>query len=165
MAWGTGSWGTRGWGADSPTPVPAQGPVVGIQTVPIAELRKLWGRDLYWDEDYRVSPAGDWLVVEREEALKQSVRRRILTSPGEWQTKPDYGIGAADFVKMRKTPAVVAELTERITTQLSRDQRIESVDRVDVEDSTNESLHISVKIVPRAQAKRAEPLVVDVEVS
>lgn len=165
MAWGTGSWGTRGFGADSPPTIPPPGPVIGLQRDPEPELRQLWGRDLFWDGDYAVSPAGDWLVVDREAALTQAIRRRVMTSPGEWETLPEYGIGAADFVKMGRTPAVVAELTERTRTQLPRDPRIDSVDRVDIDDSIGGGFKISIKVIPRARAERAEPMVVDVEVS
>lgn len=164
MTWGAGAWGTRAFGATSPPTVPGEIPPATPGTT-IRELRRLWGRDVFFKNgDYSVGPAGDWLVVDREEALRQAIIRRVITDPGEWTTLPEYGIGARAFVKARKTRAVISELRERIRTQLLREPRIASVEQVDIESDIS-TLKISIKVLAKGRAERSEPLVISVEVS
>jgi hypothetical protein len=54
--------------------------------------------------------------------------RRTITNPGEWKTKPNYGVGARLYVKAKDTPATRSELAARIRSQYLLDQRVESVD-------------------------------------
>lgn len=163
MAWGGASgWGTIGWGTGSPPTVPA---LDELGPYPAKELRKLFGRDLFWDGDYVVASSGDWAIVEGEAALRQSIIRRIITAPGEWRTRPDYGVGARHYVKARRTPGVVDELKSMIKKQLLRDPRVAEVQAVDIDTSLAEVLKISVKVKPKGKALRSEPFVAKVEVT
>lgn len=130
---------------------------------PITEVDKFFGRDLFWSDDVKVTPAGDWLLVEKEEALRQAVLRRLITSPGEWKTRPDYGVGAGDFVRARHTQATLDELAGRIRDQLLRDVRIYAVEDIATEFEDG-LLRINVAIKPRGEPKRAKPIVVSLEV-
>lgn len=97
--------------------------------------QQLLGRDVWLDvtaavPELEVTAAGDWAMVEGREALRQSLLRRLLTSPGEWATLPDYGVGARLFVKKANTSANRDELAERIRAQFLSDRRVASVDGV-----------------------------------
>lgn len=162
MAFGTSPYGPSSYGSTGAT-----APTVPATSVfPEKELVAAFGRDLFFDTDYRVTDAGDWLIVEFEDALRQSMRRRIITTPGEWQTNPDYGVGARLFLKARRTPAMIDELRERIRSQMQADERIRSVEQVDIDTETiADGLKISVKVQPKGRADRVKPVLVSVEVT
>lgn len=133
----------------------------------------LFGRDLWFDvslptaPDLVVTPAGDWKLAEGRDALRQSLIRRIITNPGEWQTLPEFGAGVRLFVKAKDTPAMRQELEEKIRGQLMRDDRVASVDQVVIERLANDGagLQIFVQVTPRGDSLRAVPLVASVEVT
>ena len=118
---------------------------------------RLFGRDLFFDvsdangADLKVAPSGDWLTVTGREALRQSVIRRLLTSPGEWRTKPDYGVGLRDFVKTKNTSTAREYLKTRIRSQLLKDTRIQEVRDVRFDTSVASTLRIAVYVVPKGQ--------------
>ena len=153
-------------------PGPAAGSS-GVSNTEIAGQRsRAFGSDIWFDvsegqdADMEVTPAGDWLPVEGTEALRQAVLRRIITNPGEWQTLPDYGVGARLFVKARNTPAARAELEERIRSQLGREPRVGSVEQVLVEQlDDNVGIKVSVQIVPAGETDRAIPIVASVQIT
>lgn len=97
--------------------------------------------------DMMVTPAGDLLTVSQRECLRQAILRRIITRPGEWATLPDYGIGAADYIKEKNSPAKREELRAKIVGGLMKDTRIARVDAVEVEVSEN-MLRIAVRVTP-----------------
>lgn len=132
--------------------------------VPIDQVDRFFGRDLFFDGDMAVTPAGDWLTVEGREALRQAIRRRIVTNPGEWQTLPDYGVGARLFVKAKNTAAARDELVQRISGQLAAEQRIAQILEVILDtDSIPDGLKISVKVQPTGETQRNRPVIVTVE--
>lgn len=146
---------------------------VGVSDKELANtIDRLFGRDIWYDvtngldSDYQVNAAGDWLMVEGREALRQSLTRRIITNPGEWATKPEYGVGARLFVKAKNTLAARQELEERIRAELSKDQRVDSIDKVVIEQlSDGPGLRISVVVIPKGETQRRQPLVASVEVT
>lgn len=134
------------------------------------QLDKLFGKDIWFDvtqggeADYEVTDAGDWKLAEGRVALRQAIIRRIITDPGEWQTLPNYGVGARMFVKAKNTRAARDELSERIRGQLLQDPRIEKVDAVNVEINPD-SVRIAVTVTPKGQSIRNSPVRAAVEVS
>lgn len=155
-------------------------PANGYQGVPSSEIasqdRRFYGRDIYFEiaapdvalgqANYVTTAAGDWAAVEGREALRQSLIRRLVTSPGEWATKPDYGVGARQYVKARNTASVRKELESRIRAQFMRDPRVLSVDIVTVAqlDDGAPGLKISVQVTPRGRLRTDQPLPVRLEV-
>lgn len=129
----------------------------------LTEEDRLWGRDVWFDGDYRVAPAGDWLVAERSVALRQALIRRWTTPPGAFAAHPGYGAGALDFVKARKTQANADELAGRIREQSLRDPRVLKAEGVAIEWLT-EGLKIRAAITPRATEARQRVLVITTEV-
>lgn len=128
---------------------------------------RLFGRDIWFDVtreriDRVVTAKGDWKLVDGVEALRQSLIRRIITNPGEWQTKPDYGVGARLFVKQRMTSTVIADLQTRIRSQMLKDARVDRVDQVIVERS-NGVLHIVVTIVAKGRDINSSPINIGVD--
>lgn len=119
------------------------------------QIDKLYGRDIWFDHSAQgvvqrqVTPDGDWLMVEGIAALRQAIIRRIITNPGEWQTSPDYGVGARNYVKERNTRASREALSNRIKDQLSQDPRVAKVEQVVVE-SSDALLRIAVQVTPKA---------------
>lgn len=136
---------------------------------------QFFGRDIYFEiaapdatlgeADYVVNAAGDWTAVTGREALRQSLLRRLITSPGEWQTKPDYGVGARQYVKAKNLLATRNELEARIRAQFLRDPRVERVDTVTVAqlDDGSAGVKISVFVTPRGRLRSDRPLPVQLE--
>lgn len=131
---------------------------------PISEVDKLFGRDVYMALDTATSPAGDWTLVEGEEALKQSLRHRTVTNPGEFRTRPDYGVGAGMYVRARQTQATRAELAGRIRQQYLRDQRVLAVEDVAMEWSDG-LLKLAVGVTAKGTPLKGKAVLVTVEVN
>jgi phage baseplate assembly protein W len=132
---------------------------------PADQVDRLFGRDLFFDGDTRTTPAGDWLLVDGREALRQALIRRVLTNPGEWKTLPDYGAGARMFVKAKDTRAARDELVSRIRGQLAAETRVGSVDQVAIERTPDGALKVAVTVTPAGRAERARPVTASVEVT
>jgi phage baseplate assembly protein W len=115
------------------------------------------GRDILFDDDFHVASNHDWQLVEGEAALRQWVYHCLITSPGEYAARPDFGVGVEDFLKEELTESRQAELTTRIKTNLQRDKRIQSASAVvDAFDDGN-GLTVSITIVVRGQALTLRP--------
>lgn len=137
----------------------------------ITEYDRLNGRDIWFDlssatkgGDYEVAPNGDWKLAQGREALRQSIIRRILTNPGEWQTLPDFGVGARLFVKARNTRATREELKSRIKAQVTSDPRVDKVAQIVVED-IDDGIKISVEVLAVGRSFANEALTASVEVT
>lgn len=154
-------------------------PPFGAQTVPASDVEsqqaRFYGEDIWYDvsradpttgtADYVVSAAGDWSIASGLEALRQSLLRRLITAPGDWQTKPEYGVGAAQFVKRQLTPAVLAELESRIRSQFLQDDRVESVSTVNIERLDGiDGIKITVFVVAAGRLRQDAPLPVQIAI-
>lgn len=156
-------------------------PPSGYQGTPEAEQddqeARFFGADIWLDvaapdvqlgqAKYVTTAAGDWALVRGREALRQSLLRRLITNPGEWQTKPEYGVGARQYVKAKNTSSVRAELESRIRSQFARDPRVHSVDIVSLYplDNGSPGLKVSVTVTPRGRLRSDQPLVVEMDVT
>lgn len=138
------------------------------------QTARFYGLDIWFDVSkpdatgqaaYIVTPAGDLALASGREALRQSLLRRTITDPGEWQTLPDYGVGARQFVKGKNTAAEQAELTTRVRAQYLRDPRVKSVDLVIVTplEDGSPGLRLSVQVTPAGQLG-VQPLPVHLEI-
>lgn len=145
-------------------------PSVQADTSLAAAQRRLLGVDIWLDVsdgqnvDRIVTAARDWRLVEGEEAVRQSLLRRLMTSPGGWKTKPSYGVGARGFLKRPSTAATVDELAQRIVSQFMVDQRVEAVSAVTADWSDN-LLRISVLVKLRGRVVNNKPLLVQAMVN
>lgn len=135
-----------------------------------SQIDRFFGRDIWFDvrqgreADYVITDAGDWKVASGLVALRQAIIRRIITDPGEWQTLPNYGVGARMFVKAKNTRSARDELAQRIRGQLLQDDRIAAVNSVEVEINPT-SVRIAVTITPKGQSLKNQPVRAAVEIS
>lgn len=134
-----------------------------------SELDETYGRDVFYDlseeggPNFHVTPNGDWKLVDGPKALRQRLLRRLLTNPGEWTTKPDFGIGVRQYVKRINSKAVVDELTAKITEGCLRDRGVAKVVSVVIQRQPD-YLHIHLLIIPKGDDKRGAPMSVSAEV-
>lgn len=99
--------------------------------------RSFFGQDLLFTDDLQVSSAGDYLTVEGYDSLKQAIRNRLITAPGEYAVRPDYGVGLGKWVKRRATKSDKDALRQLIIDQLAKEDRIQKVEDVLVESLTS----------------------------
>lgn len=108
------------------------------------------GRDvLFVDNDIPLDARGDFKTVDGEAALRQAILIMLITSPGEYKLRPNFGIGALQFVKKAASKTIRDELRRRIFDGLSRDSRIEKVLDVVIERQATPAL-VRVSITARA---------------
>lgn len=137
---------------------------------PPTQRTRMWGRDLWLNvrvdgADLVTTPAGDFAIVEGDEALRQALIRRVITNPGEYAVLPGYGAGARSYVKERNTRAIRDELVERIRAQAILEPRVERVAEVSVETTEDgEGLKINLRVVPRGRARPDDSLPITLEV-
>lgn len=131
-----------------------------------------FGEDIYFDlskpdatghADYIITPDGDWRTATGDDALRQSLLRRLITSPDEYKTKPGYGVGVRQYIKARNTSSAQAELTSRIKAQFSQDDRVASVDLVVISplDDGSPGLKISIQVTPVGRVRQDKPVIVE----
>ncbi|HSR79108.1 MAG TPA: hypothetical protein VLN57_21220 [Xanthobacteraceae bacterium] len=139
-----------------------------------AQTARFYGADIWLDisrpdatgqAQYIVTPAGDLQLATGREALRQSLLRRTLTDPGEWQTAPDFGVGARQFVKGRNTDTERTALINRVRSQYLRDPRVQSVDLVLVTplDDGSPGVLLQAQVTPKGQLG-VQPLPVHLEI-
>jgi phage baseplate assembly protein W len=157
MAWGNEVWNQYDWGNESPLRV---GPPNNRFTPGQAAQARVLGKDLFFENDYDVTPHGDYVLIDGLRALRQSILHRIITRQGEFKTRPQYGVGLRDFVKKPMNPTNLGLIKRKITEQLAREPRIEEVLAVIVqpEDTT---LKVSVAIRAAGKALTLQPFVFD----
>lgn len=97
----------------------------------------LFGVDLLFTDDLQVTASGDYATVEGYEALKQAIKIRLMTSPGEYAIHPGFGCGLSRWVKKRATQSDRDSLRQTIIDQLSQEERISNVEEVTVESFTS----------------------------
>lgn len=121
--------------------------------------RDLFGYDVMWRQDFVTTTNGDYARVGGRENLKAAVYRRLVTRPGEFRFRPDYGVGVGNYVKKAATSATLDQLKVRIVEQLSQDPRVGVVDvRVAHEVVLGtQVLKVYVKVVASGETVDFEP--------
>lgn len=98
-----------------------------------ATERELFGVDLLFTDDLQLTAGGDYITLSGYENLKQAILNRLQTRPGEFRIRPEYGVGVGLYVKRAMTTSLLAELKQRIVSNLSQESRIDRVSQVSVE--------------------------------
>lgn len=109
----------------------------------------LFGVDILFDDDLLVTASGDYALVEGYAALRQAILIRLITTPGEYAVRPDFGCGLMLWVKKRMTKAERDNLRQTIIEQLSQEERIQKVEEVTVESLTSDNttgIKVSVRV-------------------
>ncbi len=139
-----------------PASTPAPSPL------PIDEGKKdVYGYDIWFRKDFQITNGGDYVRIGGEANIKAALYRRMLTRPGEYKFRPDYGVGVQDFVKKAPTTANLDQLRQRIIDNLSLDPRLTSI-VVTVEADTIQLvpvLRVFVQAVVSGGLLRFEPYV------
>ena len=118
------------------------------------------GRDLFFNGDKSVTPAGDYDTIEGIANLRQAVLRRLITKRGEFRFRPTYGVGAQTFVKKAMTTANIDELKHRIRENLLQDKRIDKVETIQADRLSIDGvsgLRLFVNVVANGRTLRLEP--------
>ncbi len=124
--------------------------------------RDLWGEEILFDTDLQLAPNGDYVLVSGMAAVRQAIRIRLITRPGELPWAPEFGCGVLDYLGEVNTSSKLSELRGRIRDQLLQDPRLSSISAVEANTETINSQPV-LKISIRAQAAGldvgAEPFV------
>jgi len=107
-----------------------------------------FGVDIRFTDDVQVDASGDYATVEGLEALRQAIRARLLTTPGEYAIHPEFGCGLRQFCKKRATQSDRDTLRQLIIDQLTQEERIQNVEEVTVTSFTSGTIN-GVKIFLR----------------
>lgn len=127
------------------------------QVTPADRVRAL-GRDKKWSGDREVGHSGDWILVQGDSALKQAIYLCLITVPGEYGYRPEYGAGLLAYIGKPVTEALKDEIKGRIRAALQRLKRIEAVDRISIEAPDSESLKIHMLIRAVGRPINLDPL-------
>jgi len=134
------------WTSVKPEPTPE--PVPAAPSFPDEDI---W-LDVVSDIDRQLVTNGDWRTISGDDALKQSLIRRLITPQGEWRNDPVYGAGVGTFVGQPMTRALRDELTNRIRAQILLDDRVLRVNAVLVEPQDDAvTLIVTVKYTVRSK--------------
>ncbi len=128
-------------------------PTESAGSVTVADETEIdfFGVDLLFTDDLQVTADGDYAQVEGLAALRQAIRIRLITTPGEYAIHPDFGCGLRQFVKKRSTQSDRDALRQRVIDQLSQEERIQNVEDVSVESFTQGTI-TGIKIMVRVIA-------------
>lgn len=150
-------------------------PEAGASATPAAsrasDEAQFFGEDIWFDvapatpdaePDYVITSSGDYALATGREALRQALVRRTITSPDEWPTLVDYGVGALEFLKGRNTAAERAALEARIRSQYLKDPRVESIDSVTLTTLDGGGLDVFVLVIPVGALRNDKPLPVQI---
>lgn len=137
-------------------------PTARPSPVPVdAGVKDVFGFDMFFQDDFEITAGGDYKLIGGEENVKAAIYRRLLTRPGEYRFRPDYGVGIQDFVKKSPTTTLLDQLRQRIVDNLSLDTRLAQIE-VTVESDTLRNipiLRVLVRAVVGGGIVRFEPLV------
>lgn len=98
------------------------------------KIRDALGRDVFFTDDFAMTAAGDYETIEGLPNLRQSIRHRLMTRPGEYALYGyEYGAGVPDFVAKSFSKSVRDELRNRVLAQLAKEPRIEEVFSVEID--------------------------------
>lgn len=107
-----------------------------------------FGVDIFFTDDIQVNGSGDYATLSGLDALRQAIRIRLLTTPGEYAIHPEFGCGLRQFCKKRATQSDRDALRQIIIDQLSEEERIQNVEEVTVTSFTSGTM-TGVKIFIR----------------
>lgn len=99
----------------------------------LSDALAMFGRDIRYRQDFTITAAKDWGVVDGLDAVKQSILNEAMTAPREFALRPDYGMGVADAVKRPSSQSVRDALANRVRDRLARNPRVTRVKEVAIE--------------------------------
>lgn len=158
--WGQEVWGANVWGGEyrrgtgSSLPPTNNNPASAQSTSTYdsieAQSARIYGLDMQFNNSNVIGLDGDYQLLEGKAALKQAILHRLMTRPGEFRLRPDYGAGIPDYVKKPSTASTVAELTTAIKVQLAKEPRVGKVESVSIS-KTATSLVVKVNVIANGE--------------
>lgn len=88
---------------------------------------ELLGEDIHFTNDFQTTGDGDYQIDVDAEVIRQAVYRRLITRPGGYALRPEYGCGVLEAVKKKMTKSSLDQLHQRILDNLAQETRIERV--------------------------------------
>lgn len=107
---------------------------------------------LFENDDIQITASGDYAEIGGYLALRQAIKIRLIVSPGEYATQPDFGVGLPLYVKKRASQADLDDLRQKIINQLSKEERIEKIDSVTVERADLSADKTGIKVLIKVTA-------------
>jgi phage baseplate assembly protein W len=124
----------------------------------MSSLDELLLTDIKHSSDFmQASGSGDISLVSGLDNVTDALLRRLVTEPGAFIHRPEYGVGIKRFQNAPGTLATKRELATRITKNFESDPRVESVLGVTVinDDYTPEKFTIIVRVKIIGYGERA----------
>lgn len=118
-------------------------------------MSDLYKTDISFKDDLVVTPTGDLDLSSGLGNLKESLFRRLLTTPGTLMHRPEYGVGIKDFQNSLSTISNQTRLAQVIKRQFELDSRVESVlgISVKVDNLMADLVQINVRVKPVGYAE------------
>lgn len=117
------------------------------QEVAEAALGRRWGVDLSFPGDFEVMPNGDLALTNGLEGVRAALTRAIITAPAELFWRPDYGIGATEFLNRQPSSATMNSLQNRVRSTLLQHAAVDEVKRCEVVSQGDALLEVNVELV------------------
>jgi phage baseplate assembly protein W len=133
-----------------PAPTPAA--AIPANEDPTSEL---FGEDILHDEDFQLNGTQDYIVLDGVDVVRAAILRRMVTPPGGYKIRPEYGIGVQQAVKGKLTKSNLDALHQRIIDNLAQEDRIDRVVEVILQRATVNGVDV-VKIYVKAQVAGRE---------
>lgn len=105
--------------------------------------------DLAFDDDLIDSPSGDIDVAGGLTNLKNSIFRRIITTPGSLIHRPTYGVGLKLFQNATGSLENIRKLTRDIEAQLKQESRIEEIKSIAVSNPEAGMFKIAIGVIAK----------------
>lgn len=122
----------------------------------ISDADDMFGRDVYYRGEYLVTPSGDYAVVDRMDAVRQSVVGEAMTDPTEHFMVPAYGMGLASLVKKPRTQSLISSQENRVRERLAQNRRVTAVKAVEVETFTTDDGKPATRVTTEVEAGGAQ---------
>jgi phage baseplate assembly protein W len=106
-------------GGDELPPVPDPRPPTGEPD--------RYGTDILFQQQPELTPGGDWQTIVGLPYLRQWIYHCMITRPGEFKLRPQYGVGVQDYVKRPHTKANLDQAAQRTRSALLTNKQIEQV--------------------------------------
>lgn len=116
----------------------------------MATITEILKTDIAHKSDYVRSATGDLDRISGLENFKLALFHRLITSPGSFAFRPNYGVGIKDYQNSLSSFSVQRRLALLIKDQYELDPRTEEVTgiRFDVSDTEPDKTQIIVKVKP-----------------
>ena len=113
--------------------------VAALALVPLRRdtSESVLGRTTLWEDEHVLGKDSDYLVIEGDAALDQRIRHRLITRPGSWALRPEYGAGLEELLNKLEQPGTIAEVERRVRDQLSYEAEVARVIQVNVRIENN----------------------------